>query len=175
MTWKPVKGYEGLYEVSDTGLVKSVDRYVCDNKCCRLFKGVMLHPWKHNGKEPYNCVSLRKDGAKKHYLVHRLVAEAFISNTNNLPQVNHIDGDVHNNNVTNLEWCTNQENTIHAYNNQLRKKKVIYLEYDNKIYTFRALCQLIGVEYKKTLYKYHKLNWSLFKCFKGGDVHHVKY
>ena len=63
----------------------------------------------------YKAISITQKGKQKHYYIHRLVAEAFIPNPNNYPMVNHIDGNSLNNNVDNLEWCTAQQNTIHAY------------------------------------------------------------
>lgn len=94
--YKNIVGYEDLYEVSDTGLVR--------NKV----SGKILKPGK-DGKG-YLRVRLYKDGEWKMYRIHRLVAEAFIPNPLNLPQVNHIDQNKSNNNVDNLEWCTSQYN-----------------------------------------------------------------
>lgn len=104
---KVIDGYEDLYEVSQNGEVKS------------LLKNRLLKPWKH--KKGYLVVTLTKDKKHNHFYVHRLVAEAFIPNPKNLPQVNHIDGNKENNCVTNLEWCNDDENRIHAYRNGLRK------------------------------------------------------
>ena len=108
--WRDVKGYEGLYQVSNLGRVKSLDRevdiYNKNNKKIhkRIIKGKAL---KYGGNTlGYINVALYKDGVLKRIYVHRLVAEAFISNPNNYPCINHIDENKENNNVDNLEWCT---------------------------------------------------------------------
>ena len=107
--WKDIKGYEGLYQVSNFGRVKSLTRLSKQN---HLLPERFL---KTNENDRYLRVDLWKDGKHKFYEVHRLVAAAFIANPENKPVVNHIDGDKHNNNVNNLEWCTVSENNKHAY------------------------------------------------------------
>ena len=103
--WRQIQGYEGLYEVSNLGRVKSLERY---DKIGRLIKEKTLNPRKH--KKGYLYVGLSKDGIQKKYSIHRLVAIAFIPNPNNLPQVNHKDENKENNCLDNLEWCTNEYN-----------------------------------------------------------------
>ena len=107
--WKDIKGYEGIYQVSNEGRVKSLN-------------------YNHTGKErilkstsnscDYLNVSLWKDGQKKQHLVHRLVANAFIENPDDLPQVNHIDENKSNNCTENLEWVTCKQNINHGTRNQ---------------------------------------------------------
>ena len=109
MKIKSVIGYEGLYEVTSDGDIFSVDRYTKDGKHLKRkkIKGGKFS----NG---YEFVCLRKDGVNHNCLKHRIIAESFIPNPNNLPIVNHIDGDKQNNNVNNLEWCTQGYNLKHA-------------------------------------------------------------
>lgn len=107
--WKSVKGFEGAYEVSNLGKVRSVDRIVVypDGKP-RLKKGKELSQATSRGG--YNAILICTQKERKNYLVHRLVAEAFIPNPENLPCINHKDENKHNNCVENLEWCTHQYN-----------------------------------------------------------------
>ena len=120
--WKPVKGFEGYYEVSNLGRVRSIDRVVVDNvrNCERLLKGkVLLQRDNGNG---YMGIMLCKDHKLYNKYVHRLVAEAFIPNKDNLPQVNHKDEDKSNNRADNLEWCTS------FYNNEYGTRKKRWYE-----------------------------------------------
>lgn len=103
--WKPIKDYEDLYMVSNTGLIKSLHW----NKE-KLLKQVI-----RNNNYPYYFVGLLKDGKRKYFAIHRLVAMMFIPNPNNYEQVDHLDGNKLNNNVENLEWVTPKENTNRAW------------------------------------------------------------
>ena len=105
LIWKPVVGYEGLYEVSNTGLIKSLNCY--NYKEPHLLK---------LGKRPdgYLSVGLSKNNVTKTKTVHRLVAEAFIPNPNNLEMVNHKDEDKTNNHADNLEWCSRSYNQLYS-------------------------------------------------------------
>lgn len=114
--WKPVLGYEGLYEVSNWGRVKSLKRLVKSPRGYRTVCERTLKPTKDS--HGYLCVSLCKEGKMKFVKIHRLVAEAFIPNPYNLPQVNHKDENPLNNNANNLEWCDNKYNSNFGTRNE---------------------------------------------------------
>lgn len=113
--WKDINGYEGYYQISNKGNVRSLDRFdgVHDRQ-----ETILKPNLKQNG---YLQVGLRKHSTRKWIGVHRLVAIHFIENPDNKPQVNHIDGNKQNNNVENLEWVTAKENQNHATRIGLRK------------------------------------------------------
>ena len=105
--WKDVKGYEGSYQVSNLGNVKSLDRIITHRNGRKFnVKGKMLTPKKHTGGYSQVCLSKRN-----YRYIHRLVAEVFIPNPENLPEVNHKDENKKNNHAENLEWCTSKYNT----------------------------------------------------------------
>lgn len=110
--WKPVKGYEDRYIVSNDGRVKSLDIYVACKNGKRLSRGRVKPQYRND--RGYVTVALCRDGKSFYALVHRLVAEAFIPNVDNKPQVNHIDGDIENNCADNLEWVSDDENKHHS-------------------------------------------------------------
>lgn len=113
IVWRPVANFEGRYEVSNEGKVRSVDIYLNGRGGKkRLCKG-KIKPL-HRNNRGYVVVNLCKDGKTSSLLVHRLVAEAFVPNTRNKPQVNHIDGNITNNRADNLEWVTDNENKAHS-------------------------------------------------------------
>jgi hypothetical protein len=107
--WKSVSGYEGMYEVSDCGRVRGVDREVhCKNGDVQARKARILK--QKADRQGYYIVCLCKCGKLQFMRVHRLVGYAFIENPENKPEINHIDENTQNNCVTNLEWCTRKEN-----------------------------------------------------------------
>lgn len=113
--WKDILGYEGLYQVSNLGDVRGLN-YRRSGEL-KLLK-------QNTTKEGYKRVMLSKNGKKKNYWVHRLVAIAFISNPNNYKEVNHKDENPSNNNVKNLEWCTHVYNMNYGTRNERAKKKI---------------------------------------------------
>ena len=146
--WKPVKGYEGLYEVSSWGRVKSKKRDV-------VLKTQM-------DKKGYIRCSLQKDGKLSTFKVHRLVGQHFIPNPENKPQINHINSIKHENNIDNLEWCTNLENQRDAISkglvphmkgelngfSKLTEKDVLEIraKFKPRIYTRQMLADEYGVK-----------------------------
>ena len=115
--WKPINDYEGYYEASNKGHIRSVERLVNCKNGKRLSPATILKP--SLGQWGYEQVTLRKEGSKKTVRVNRIIARTFIPNPNNLPQVNHIDGNKTNNNVENLEWCDASHNMKHCFNNHM--------------------------------------------------------
>lgn len=115
--WKDITGYEGVYQVSNFGRIKSLGRFLKRGES-KIFVDEFIMS---GGSTPigYKTVSLTKNKVRKAFSVQRLVAEAFIPNPEGKPEVNHIDGDKLNNNYTNLEWCTRRENLQHAYDTGL--------------------------------------------------------
>jgi hypothetical protein len=109
--WKDIKGYEGLYQVSNRGRVR---RIFFINNVTEKEKIKVLTPLKHN--HGYLSVSLCKNGKQKMRLIHRLVAQAFIENKFNKKEINHINGNKKDNRVENLEWVTRKENMEHVIN-----------------------------------------------------------
>ncbi len=113
--WVPVQGYEGLYEVSNMGRVRAPEKR-------NIVRGRHPTPYLRTRKpkvlaltgDKYLTVGLHRDGKCKRVLVHRLVAQHFVPNPDNLPEVNHLDEDKKNNKSTNLEWTTRSGNALHS-------------------------------------------------------------
>lgn len=154
--WKPILGFEGLYEINNIGEIKSLDRVhknVSYN--ARLTRSKFLKPNINNSG--YLNVRLKdSDENVKTYLVHRLVALSFIRNTENKEYVNHIDGNKLNNNINNLEWSTPSENNFHSIKSNLNKctRSVIMVNSLSKeiIKIFPSLHEAdrqTGIDYRK--------------------------
>ena len=169
--WHPCAGFETHYEVSNFGNVRSIERMVRHAK-----GGLKKSPskvLKHGkSKSGYLIVSFCVDGVKSNQTVHRLVARAFLHNELNKPQVNHKDGNKHNNHLNNLEWVTAKENIHHAWRTGLCKAhtlgKNVICNKTGKIYktvkeaaielgyNHKSLCNMLNPKFNS-----HKNNTNL--------------
>ena len=188
--WRQVLGYEGLYEVSNTGKVRSVTRYRNGgNQFNSTFKTIWRgrelkpQPRRKNGKyEEYGHlrVSLTKDGKTRKIFVHRLVAIAFIPNPHNLPIVNHIDENPQNNNATNLEWCDQKYNTNYGTS---RQRSVMHTDFNarskkqnKKIYQYSTKGVLVKVwNSRKEASESGFTGPSITRCAQGKRKTHKGY
>lgn len=166
--WKQIDEFPD-YEVSNLGNVRSVTREVIDAKCTRIFERKVLKPWQDI--HGYYHVSLRVNGETKKRSVHRLVAQAFIANPDNKPQVNHKDGNPKNNVVENLEWCTNAENTLHAYRTGLNTHKQKLITFNGKTQNITTWAKEIGIPFQ-TLARRLKDSWSIEKALTVKNGHY---
>lgn len=142
--WKDIAGYEGLYQASNLGDIKSLFRYK-----------ITLTPSVRKG---YYIVGLYKNKKHKTFNVHRLIASAFIDNEYNKSQINHKDGNKLNNNASNLEWCTPKENTIHSIKTGLKKTGHLSSRAKltkNQIIQIRSEYKPFVLSLKKLSYKYN--------------------
>lgn len=139
--WLPVKDFEGLYEVSSCGRVRSLGNGIRNSK-----QGVLKPFKKYDG---YFLVGLHKNGKVKVYLIHRLVAETFIPNLFDYQQVNHIDENKTNNNVENLEWCDHKYNCNYGTRNKRISEKMTNGKKSKPILQFTKTGELVR-EYPST-------------------------
>ena len=169
--WKDITGYEGLYMISNKGNIYSVERR---DSMGRKWGGRTLKL--RYDKDGYLKVGLSKNGTMETKRVHRIVAEAFIPNPNNFPQVNHLDEVKDNNNVNNLEWCTSKHNSNHGTRNERRaktqSKKVRAVNVETgEVFTFNSASEAIRNGYNQTSLAcrgaYKSPNGNLI----GGDGH----
>lgn len=124
--WKDIPGYEGYYQISNLGRVKTLERILPNNR----FKNVLcVHKEKimkqNNDTKGYPAVTLRVNNVIKTLRVHRLVAQAFIPNPENKPQINHVNGVKTDYSIENLEWCNQSENNYHAYRVKLKTSESV--------------------------------------------------
>ena len=176
--WKDIAGYEGIYQVSNLGNVRSLDRYIINSKGSKCFlKGKLMKLNKSGGG--YVCINLTKNGKVKGHFVHRLVAQAFIPNPHNLLQINHIDECITNNCVDNLEWCNSYYNTHYGTRNQRLQEKRHYHYYkrleDGKI--FKGMREVVEDVKSRGLSdaKYHTLLSSLSNSIKLHRAFHKEH
>lgn len=162
--WKDVKGYEGSYQVSNLGRVKSLDREIKSRYGFRKIKGIILK--EIPDKDGYYRVNLKESQNGKTKNIHRLVATAFIDNKENKPQVNHINGVKNDNNVNNLEWSTLSENRQHAYNTGLQNSFTRRGAKNNFNKLTKSQVIQIRESYKKGLITYKELAYK-FKVSPG--------
>lgn len=174
--WKDIKGYEGLYQISSFGNVKSLDRYIINkNGDKQYFPGKYLT---QGISDSYLKVTLSKNNKQRTFRVHILVARAFIPNPENKPEVNHIDGNKKNNKVNNLEWNTRSENELHAYRNGLakpsNKQKQAVAKYAKENYSKKVVQYSLNGEFIKEWNSMHDV-WRelgirpsyICRCCKG--------
>ena len=140
--WKDVPSYEGVYEVSNKGRVRTKEGKTTHSVLhgTRVWKSRVLKEKNPTGRDVR--VDLWKNKKARTFLVHRLVAKAFIPNTENKPCINHKDGNPRNNNVENLEWATYKENQNHAFDNNLAKtniRTVLKNTKTNELHEFRSM------------------------------------
>ena len=148
--WKCIEGYEGYFEVSNMGNFRSKDRIIkYKSNGLRNYPGKSLKT--ETIVEGYQRIVLMKDGIKRRYMCHRLVAQTFIPNGDNKPFVNHINGNKADNRVNNLEWCTQSENELHSFrilgNNMTNKtypKRIKCIETDTIFASMSKCVQVIG-------------------------------
>lgn len=139
-TWKDIPGYEGLYQASDQGRIRTVDGKITSNKrySTRCWKSRVL---KGRGDNPKTGkrVNLWKDGKPKDWLVARLVAITFLGNPQSGFTVNHMDGNRMNNAVSNLEWLSLADNIRHGFANGLYPTRAVVLSYKGQTLTFESM------------------------------------
>ena len=173
--WKDVVGYEGIYEVSNYGQVRT-HKYKTTYTSWHGIRHWKQRILKEKAKTNRDVrISLWKNGKGKDYLAHRLVAEAFIPNPDNKPTVNHIDGNPRNNYVENLEWATYQENNNHAFDNHLMttaQPVMLVNQVTGEKMNFRSLAK--ASEYIGFSAGYISNRLKQGKKIKGYDIYHFK-
>lgn len=173
--WKAVVGFEDRYEVSSFGQVRSIP-YIKKGK---NINGIFS--FKTTGKLLKQCestdhylqIQLSKNNCKRGTGVHRIMAEAFIPNPDNLPQVNHIDGNKQNNHISNLEWCSAQHNVIHSYTlglacNKQERHPLTVLTHDKvfrmaemryKGFSYKQISEELDLKYDTVWKVINRKNW----------------
>lgn len=158
--WKDIQGYEGFYQVSNLGRIKSFVGY---NGHIYVDRVMMLNPYKQKAGKNYlrSVVKLKKLGVPKEYKVHQLVAKAFIPNPQNYKVINHLDGNPLNNIVDNLEWCTQKHNIQHSIDEGRTIRTINTIDRDTMVallnngYTYDEISEMLGIA-KATVFNYIK-------------------
>lgn len=163
MVWKSIAGFEGYYEISDSGMVRSVKRKVPNKNTEIIVHEKILKPWIDSWGYPTVC--LFKDGKAHCKKIHRLIAEAFIPPFVG-EQVNHIDGNKSNNSIENLEWCTGSENMSHAYRIGLhgKAKPVLIVELGMKFCSIQEAARYVNGKHS-----------GIVRCLTGRNKTHRGY
>ena len=172
--FKDIEGYEGFYQVSNEGRVRSLERVVEHSYSgIRTIKERILKPGKN--RDGYLHVNLCKDGSLKMHRIHRLVAEAFTPNPENKKTINHVNGIKADNRLENIEWCTNSENQLHAYRTGLNyhadntgKPKRSVKQIDRQTGSIIATYESIMEAEQRTGVN----NSDISKCCKGNPNYH---
>lgn len=134
--WKDIKNYEGKYQISNLGRVKSLKKWSGNKYNPKwVYQDRILHP--SNNGNGYLIIGLKKNNIRKNYYIHRLVAEHFIDNPNNYKEVNHLDYNKENNKADNLEWCTRKENIEYSIENMKGRKSITHSNTNEKYITYR--------------------------------------
>lgn len=179
--WKDILGYEGLYQISSEGRVKTLAKKPVGKlnayQIRRLKKEKILKGATLKGRGNYRQIALSKSDIAKTFLIHRLVAEAFLPNPENKPQVNHINGIKNDNRLENLEWCTTFENMAHAVRIGLHSMKgerhnLSRLK-DEDVLRIRELGKTKTADEITTLYNVSKSNIAQILC--GKTWSHLPY
>ncbi|HTJ53771.1 MAG TPA: NUMOD4 motif-containing HNH endonuclease [Cyclobacteriaceae bacterium] len=158
--WIDIVGYNGNYQISNLGRVKSIGRKVDSINHKKKSTSTVHEKILKSSKYRYESVFLSKSGISKMALVHRLIATVFIPNPENKPQVNHKNGNKLDNRIENLEWCNASENSIHAYKNNLTKAVKGELVGSSKLLESEAsellqLHYMYGLNQRKTAKEYN--------------------
>lgn len=172
--WKNIKGYETLYKVSNYGEIKAKRRVIykiIDDERQPIFvtKEKIMSPVNHGNGYLYITL-IDEFGNRKNHYVHRLVAEAFIPNPNNLPQVNHRDYDRKNNKVTNLEWCSSLENIRHSRCNQPRFHETSKKSFGYKYIGIKNGKYRVNIRIDKGKHKFDKMFKTLEEAISYRDT-----
>ena len=146
--WKPLKNYEGLYEVSSYGRIRSLDRYIDASNGRKQLKHGQLKKVQINKQTGYAQFDVSRNNKHERLNAHKVVAEHFIDNPNNYTTVNHKDGNKLNNHIDNLEWCSYSDNLNHAYselkrpiNRPIHHQRTVYYIFNNSIHKTNSIAE----------------------------------